>query len=268
MQLVLRAYDAKGVLRAESLPVKRLWTLMEAGGLWDRSKARAGLHEHADVYARETVVARLESLVQEGYGDQSLYYLRGANPPTLATLRRPHWPVIGEDEAIQLREDLVRYLTYGLWQAPEEVVAHAIALLTGRGDAAVLIGGLQGTGELQAVLSTVEDENAFADAYGPTVREGLRQAGVPVDDAALAQELARLVQLLAPVRRLVRGAADAGLAVIVYHEEAKRSDALTRHIAAAMQVEEPQMPVNDEPATDAPDGVVYSNGYGESPDDR
>ena len=183
MQLILRAYDRKAVLRAESLPVQQLWTTMNAGGLWDRSKVRAGLHEQADVFARETIIARLESLVQEGYGDHSLHYLRGADKPTLVTLRRAHWPVIGEDEAVQLREDMVRYLTYGLWQAPEEVVARALGMLTGRDDAAALLSSPGSAGELQELLSAGEDHDRFVEVYGPTVRAGLRRSGTPVDEA-------------------------------------------------------------------------------------
>jgi hypothetical protein len=268
MQLVLRAYDRKAVLKSESLPVKRLWELMESGGLWDRSKVRAGLHESADVYSRETVVARLESLVQEGHGEESLHYLRGADPPTLVTLRRAHWPVISSEEAVQLREDMVRYLTYGLWQAPEDTLAHALALLSGRDDAAVLVSGLESMSELQEILTAVADEHAFAEAYGPIVRQGLGHAGAQVDDATLAQELTRLGQLLAPVQRLLRGAADAGLAVIVYHEELKGGDALTCHIAAAMQGEGPLVAENKQSIEGAYNGVVYSNGNGDSSDER
>jgi hypothetical protein len=251
------------VLRAEFLPVQRLWTNMNAGGLWDRSKVRVGLHEQQDVYARETIISRLESLVQEGYGEQSLHTLRGADPPTLATLRRAHWPIIPADEAVQLREDMVRYLTYGLWQAPEEVVAHALGLLTGRGDAAVMVSSLGGTGELQDILSVVENHPRFAEVYGPTVREAMRRAGMPVDDEALAQELNRLEELLTPVQRLIRDAAGVDLAVIVYHEESRGGDGLTRHIAAEMGSEETGEPAREAPAIGSADDVVYSNGHGE-----
>src|SRR5579859_6101124 len=140
MNLVLRAYDHESVLRAETLPVQRLWTLLESGGMRDAAKERAGLTAQADVWARETVVSRLEALVQEGYGDLYLARLRGAEPPDLQTLRRPHWPPIRAQEAVDLREDLVRYLTYGLWQAPEESVAHALGALTNQPDISFLLG--------------------------------------------------------------------------------------------------------------------------------
>ncbi len=265
MQFVLRAYDRKAVFRAESLPVQQLWTTLSGSGLWDRTKVRVGLREQPDVYARETVVARLESLVQEGHGDQSLHYLRGADPPTLASLRRAHWPVIGEEEAVLLREDMVRYLTYGLWQAPEDVLGHALGLLTGRGDASVMVSSIGSTGELQEILSAVEDRDGFAEAYGPTIQEGLRSAGLPADDATLAQELGRLEEMLAPVQGLLRGAASSGLAVIVYREEPGAGDGLSRHIASAMRDEEAGEPAENAPTSDAYDDVVYSNGRGEPP---
>ena len=242
MQLVLRAYDRKAVLRAESLPVQRLWTLISSGGLWDRSKVRGGLGEPADVFARETIIARLESLVQEGHGDESLHHLRGAEPPTLTTLRRAHWPVIGEAEAVQLREDMVRYLTYGLWQAPEDVLAHVLGLLTGRDDAAVMVSSLGNTSELQEILTDFENKDMFVETYGDTVRQGLRRAGIPDDDEALARELDRAEKLLSPILRLMRGAAAADLAVIEYHDEPRLGDGLTRHLAATMREEEKHVP--------------------------
>src|SRR5260370_17618600 len=105
MDLVLRAYDEAAVNQAESLPVRQLWTLLESGGLWDSSKVRVGLTETADVYSRETVVARLESLVQEGHAEHSLRRLRGSGPRDLAPTPRAPWPVIHEEEALHLTHD-------------------------------------------------------------------------------------------------------------------------------------------------------------------
>ena len=96
----------------------------------------------------------------------------------------------------------------------------------------------------------------------------LRRFAAQVDDAMLAQELTRLGQLLAPAQRLLRGAADAGLAVIVYHEHLKGGDALTRHLAAAMQGEEPLVTENRQSIEGAYDGVVYSNGNGDLSEER
>jgi hypothetical protein len=36
MEWVLRAYDHARVLYEETLTVRRLWTLLESGGTWDR----------------------------------------------------------------------------------------------------------------------------------------------------------------------------------------------------------------------------------------
>jgi hypothetical protein len=234
MHIVLRAYDHLTVLRAELLPVQRLWALLGSDGLRDKTKVRAGLHDPGDAFAREAVAARLESLVQEGQAENSLRYLRGGEPATLVTLRRAHWPVIPLEEAVALREDLVRYLTYGLWQAPEEVVAGALATLTGSSDASFLLGGSAATGRLREVLESVDDDEAFAARYGPVVSETLRAAGKPVDDLALTAELARLGQLLGPVRRLLRGAESASLRVLAY-QDTPGGDGLTRCLAAAFQ---------------------------------
>jgi hypothetical protein len=236
---------------------------MNSGGLWDRSKLRDGLGEPADVFARETIVARLESLVQEGHGDESLHHLRGAEPPTLTTLRRAHWPVIGEDEAVQLREDMVRYLTYGLWQAQEDILAQVLGLLTGRDDAAVMVSHLGTTGELQEIVSAVEDKDGFVETYGGNVRQALRRAGMPDDDEALARELDRSEKLFRPLLGLIRGAATAELAVIVYHDEPRLGDGLTHHLAATMRDEEKWVPASGPMASGSYDDVVYSNGYGE-----
>ena len=140
MEVVLRAYDHETVERAEDMPIQSLWTVLAAGGLRDSGKVRAGLHAQVDVYARETIIARLEALIQEGYRDASLRTLRGGAPLDLTTLRKKHWPAISEQEAVDLREDLVRYETFGLWRAPEEIVARALGELTGRPDVVFLLG--------------------------------------------------------------------------------------------------------------------------------
>ncbi|MDB5057398.1 MAG: hypothetical protein JWO59_870 [Chloroflexi bacterium] len=262
MELVLRAYDHETVERAESLPVKRLWTLLESGGIRDASKVRVGLSAQADVYAREAVVARLEALVQEGYGESSLKRLRGGEPIDLATLRRAHWPAIGEVEAVELREDLVRYLTYGLWRAPEEVVARALGMLTGTTDTAFLVGGAAATAGLQQVLDSVGDEQAFAAKFGEAVRSALERSGGRPDDEAVAQELARLGQLLGPLSRLVHGARDAGMRVIAYQDK-QGGEGLTRFLAAELGGEGSEVYVDAGEAAGAFEGLEHRNGHGE-----
>jgi hypothetical protein len=259
MELVLRAYDNLAVRRAESLPVRQLWTLLESGGLWDVSKVRAGLDEKPDVYARETIVARLESLVQEGYGEASLRHLRGGEPPDLATLRRRHWPAIDEVEAVQLREDFVRYLTYGLWQAPEELVAHALGVLTGKSDTTFLVGGIRATEGLQGVLDVVEDEHAFAAKFGGAVQAALARAGSVSDGDAVERELVNFGQLLGPLRRLLRGAHDAGLSVIAYQDE-PGGEGLARYLESEMEPAHARPEPRPGDALPADGGAEHSNG--------
>ena len=100
------------------------------GVLRDSGKVRAGLHAQADVYARETIIARLEALIQEGFGEPACGRSVAAPPLIWQRLRKKHWPAISEQEAVDLREDLVRYETFGLWRAPEEIVARALGVLT------------------------------------------------------------------------------------------------------------------------------------------
>ena len=229
MDLVLRAFDQQAVARAETLPVRQLWTVLETGGMRDKAKVRAGLRAAEDPYARETIVARLESLLQEGYGEESLSRLRGSEPVDLATLRRAHWPPIDAEEAVELHEDLVRYLTYGLWSAPEEAVAHALAVLTGQSDAAFLLGNPEAAGGLQEILDTIGDDARFAERYGPAVRADLARRGTATDDAVQA-ELSALQLLLGPAARLLQGAREVGLRTVVYQQQ-PGSDGLTAVLA-------------------------------------
>lgn len=225
MEIVLRAYDHEQVLRAESLEVRRLWTLLESGGIRDRAKQRAALDAEEDAWARETIASRLEALEQEGYGERTLAALRGAVPPDLASLRRKHWPPIAHEEAVALREDLVRYLTYGLWQEPEDQVAHALSLLSGKGDAAFLLRDPEAAPEMQEIFALIDDDRRFAERYGPAVR----QAEPGRTDADVQGTLQRLQILLGPAARLIIGARSAGLRVIAYQDD-PNGDGLTRFL--------------------------------------
>jgi hypothetical protein len=260
VELVLRAYDHQALHRAEQLPVRRLWTLLESGGLRDAAKARVGLSADLDVFARETVAARMEALVQEGYGEESIHHLRGGKPPDLATLRRAYWPALGAEEALELREDLVRYFTYGSWRAPEQVVARALSMLTGQSDVTFLVGGGIATAGLQAVLDTADDQDAFASRYGAVVRAALSHNGVRADDDAVNSEISRLGQLFGPVSRLLRDARDVDLRVIAY-QDVPGGDGLTRFLQAEMHADGADLfvPTGDEVADDA--GRALSNGH-------
>lgn len=233
MDLVLRAFDQQAVMRAEKLPVRQLWTVLETGGMRDKAKVRAGLDAPEDPYARETVVARLESLIQEGYGEESLTRLRGGDPIDLAALRRAHWPAIDAVEAVELHEDLVRYLTYGIWSAPEEGVAHALAVLTGQSDAAFLLGNPEAAGGLQEILDTIGDDARFAERYGAAVHADLARRSKATDDAVHA-ELSALQRLLGPAARLLQGAREVGLRTVVYQQQ-PGSDGLTAVLAQELQ---------------------------------
>lgn len=219
MELVLRAYDHAEVLRAEALPVERLWQLLEGGGLRDPARQRAGLGTEPDLWARETVVARLESLMQEGYGGEPLERLRGATPRDRAQQRQRHWPPISREEAVALREDMVRYLTYGLWQAPEAMVARALAMLTEQPDAALLLGHPGMTAKIQAVLDTIDDDRRFAERFGGAVARALGSQGLPRHEAAVRDQVQHVQVLLGPAARLLRAAPEAGLRVIAYQDE-------------------------------------------------
>ncbi len=216
MDLILRAYDHTAVARAEDQPLERLLTLLENAGLRDAAKQGAGLDAPEDPFAREALAARVESLIQEGYGPETLAHLRGDEPPDLATLRRPHWPAIASDEAVALREDLVRYLTYGLWEAPEATVAQALATLTGMPESRFLQGGETVTEALRQVMDAVADDDAFATRFTAPVHAALAARGVPADEASVTHTLASIQLLLGPAGRLLRAARRFNLRVIAY----------------------------------------------------
>jgi hypothetical protein len=239
MDLVLRAYDHHALLRAEAEPVERLWTLLGSGGFRDKAKAGAGLTAPLDPFARETVASRLESLIQEGYGAASLARLRGAEPLDLATLRRRQWPAIPPREAVELREDLVRYLTYGLWQAPELTLAQILALLTARPVGDILQGSAGTVEALEEVIDAVTDDAAFAARFATAVRAGLAEQGRPADYASVRHELAILQQSLGPAGRLLLDARRVDLRVICY-QDGPEEDGLSRLLAAEMGQREPR----------------------------
>jgi len=237
MDLVLRAYDQARIVWAERLPIERLHTLLESGGIRERAKNRPGLVAEEDPWARETVSERLESLIQEGHGADSLARLRGATPPELALLRRRHWPPIDEAEAVALREDLVRNLTYGLWQAPETGLAHALAVLTGQPDASFLLGDPLATAGLRDVLDAIDDDVRFAECFGTAVHASLAAAGRRPDDAAVRRQLAAYGQLLGPPARLLRAAPLSELRVTAYQDDAT-GEGLTRFLAVDLPRED------------------------------
>jgi hypothetical protein len=237
MELVLRAFDQAAVDRAERLPVNRLWTLLQSGGMRDAATARVGLDAEVDVFARETIAARMESLIQEGHGDESVRRLRGGEPLDLATLRRAHWPALDQEEAVELREDLVRYFTYGIWRAPEGVVARALALLTGQSDTTFLIGGVAATSELQTLFDVVGDEGTFRARYEPAVRMAVKQSGERAEHEAVDREIARLGQLFGPLSRMLHGARETDLRVIAY-QDTPGGDGLTRFLTADMRTDD------------------------------
>jgi hypothetical protein len=239
------------------MPIQRLWSVLTTGGLRDSGKVRAGLHASVDVYARETIIARLEALIQEGYSDTNLRALRGGMPPDLVTLRKKHWPAISEQEAVDLREDLVRYETFGLWRAPEEIVARALGVLTGRPDAVFLLGSDVARSSLLSVLEVVEDEHAFSERFAPAVRAFLSSGGRRPSDRAVQDELANFGQLLGPVARLLRGAHETGLRVIAYQDQ-PGGDGLTRFLAGELQNAAPRQ-AEVRPG-DAHRGLAHSNG--------
>jgi len=59
MDLVLRAYDAAAVARAETIPVELLLVALRRGALRVADKRRVGLDADEDIYARETIAERL-----------------------------------------------------------------------------------------------------------------------------------------------------------------------------------------------------------------
>ncbi|MGH2344672.1 MAG: hypothetical protein ACRDG4_05565, partial [Chloroflexota bacterium] len=177
---------------------------------------------------RETIAERLEGLIQENQGEKSLKMLRaepaeGAGPVPL------HGAAIDPDEAIDLREDLVRTLTYGLWRAPETAVSHVLGMITGRPDPTALLGGPDAFTELESVLEIAQDDEAFAVRFGERVQADLKRAGKPADVDAVRRELAICGQVLGPIARLRNGARAGNLRVIAYQDEPGR-DGLTRFL--------------------------------------
>jgi hypothetical protein len=229
MDLVLRAYDSATVGRAEAMPIEQLLTALRRGALRATDKRRAGLEADEDIYARETIAERLEGLIQVNLGERSLTSLsaipgEGAAPIPL------HGATIDADEAIALREDLVRDLTYGLWRAPEEVVSHILGVVVGLTDFTRLLGDPTAFAELQAVLDIAQDDDAFAARFGEAVRASLARAKRPADKAAVRHELAAFGQVLGPIARLLHGAQAVGLRVIAYRDE-PGADGLTHFLA-------------------------------------
>ena len=218
MDLVLRAYDHLAVARAETLPVARLLDALNRGELRSPAKQRAGLHTEEDVFARETVIERLESLIQENRGEMSLASLR---TPTAAGPGpgSPQDAAIDAQEGLALREDLVRVLTYGLWRAPESVVSHVLGIVSGREDAAPLLGDPGSFTELTTALEVAQDDEAFAARFGQSARASLKAARKPADPSAVTRELTACQQVLGPIARLLHGARTEGLRVIAYQDE-------------------------------------------------
>jgi hypothetical protein len=240
MDLVLRAYDYMAVTRAETMPVAHLLAALRGGGLRSAEKRRAGLDAEEDVYARETIVERLEGLIQENRGEASLASLR-ATPPESAAPIPLHGPVIDAEEAIALREDLVRSLTYGLWREREELVTRVLHSVTGRADTTLLLGGAAAFAEVQSVLDIAEDDVALMARFGASVQSALAGAGEPSDDQAVRRQLAVCGQVLGPIARLLRGAHAAALRVIAYRDE-PGGDGLTRFLSQDQAEEEEEAP--------------------------
>jgi hypothetical protein len=239
MDLVLRAYDSATVARAEAMPVEQLLTALRRGALRATDKRRAGLDADEDVYARETIAERLEGFIQENLGERSLASLSAE--PTEGPAPIPlHGAAIDADEAIALREDLVRTLTYGLWRAPEEVVSHILGVV-GHTDSTRLLGDPTAFAELQSVLDIAQDDEAFTARFGEAIRASLARAKRPTDQAAVRRELAAFGQVLGPIARLLHGAQAVGLRVIVYQDE-PGADGLT-HFLAQDRPESPAEPL-------------------------
>ncbi len=229
MDLVLRAYDSATVARAEAMPVEQLLTALRRGALRATDKRRAGLEADEDIYARETIVERIEGLIQVDMGERSLASLsvtpaEGPGPIPL------HGAVIDADEAIALREDLVRNLTYGLWRAPEEVVSHILGVVVGQADPTRLLGDPTAFEDLQSVLDIAQDDEAFAARFGEAIRADLARAKRPADKVAVQQELTGFGQVLGPIARLLHAAHAVGLRVIAYLDE-PGADGLTHFLA-------------------------------------
>ncbi len=252
MDLVLRAYDADAVARAETVPVELLLVALRRGALREADKRRVGLDADEDIYARETIAERLEGLIQENHGAASLKMLAAA-PSKEAGPVPLHGAAIDADEALALREDLVRTLTYGLWRAPEAVISHVLSIVTGRPDPAPLLSEPEAFAELESVLAIAQDDEAFAARFGERIRADLARAKKLADAAAVRRELATCGQVLGPIARLLKGARAGNLRVIAYQDEPGR-DGLTRFLA-----DDQFTPTEEEP-TSPP---VSANGHGD-----
>jgi hypothetical protein len=161
------------------------------------------------------VAARLEALMQEGYGDDSLAHLRAPAPVLREGVHRGHWPPIAREEAVALREDLVLYHTYGLWHAPLTGVARALnGRISDTGSDLYQPSEAQG-GTWWDALDEVEDQEMFLNRFGPAIR-----AQATAGDRAVEQQvqtaLTEAWALLAPAARLVQAARETGLRVIGY----------------------------------------------------
>ncbi|HEY8283481.1 MAG TPA: hypothetical protein VIJ28_03765 [Chloroflexota bacterium] len=229
MDLVLRAYDHLTVARAEAMPVARLLDALNRGELRSSAKRRVGLNAEEDVFARETVIERLESLIQENRGEKSLASLRSTSAPGPGP-GSVHGAPVDAEEAVALREDLVRVLTYGLWRAPESVVSHVLGIVSGRENATFLLGDPDSFAGLAIALEVAQDDEAFAARFGDSVRASLKAARKPADPPAVTRELVACQQVLGPIARLLHGARDVGLRVIAYQDE-PGADGLTHFLS-------------------------------------
>lgn len=229
MDVVLRAYDAAAVWRAEQMPVERLLTALQRGALRSGEKRRVGLDAEEDVYARETIAERLEGLIQENRGEKSLAALSGVGEEDAFSIPF-RGAVIDAEEAVALREDLVRYLTYGLWRAPEATLARVLTVVSGQPTPAGVLGGPGAFAQLRSVLDIAQDDPAFAAQFGEAARALLVKEGKGADPQAVGRELAACQQVLGPIARLLKGAAAVGLRVIAYQDE-PGGEGLTRFLA-------------------------------------
>lgn len=228
MDLVLRAYDHVQVTRAESLPVERLWSLLDGAGIRHRSWEGGPLQSGPDLWARETVSERLEALMQEGFGRMSLAELWNAeqSPP-----RRESWPPISLDEACALHEDLLRYLTYGLWTAPLEKVEDTLAVLNQHPEGQPDDADRSEVAKLKSVLDASEDSARFSALFSASTRHALSDGGDSALDAVVTARLDAARALMAPAAALIRAAEAKALRVIAY-ENARENDGLHRFVAA------------------------------------
>jgi len=232
MELVLRAYDHAQVTRAESLPVERLWSLLDGAGMRNRSLEGGPLQSTADLWARETVSERMAALMQEGFGRQSLADLWNAQSPQQ---RRGSWPPIAREEAFALHEDLIRYLTYGLWSAPLAQVAETLATLTHRPEPTFDPGERSEVDQLKSVLDASEHAAQFAALFGASTRLSLSEDRGGALEAAVTARLDAARVLLAPAAALIRAAEAKALRVIAY-DTSSANDGLRRFVAAELAI--------------------------------